>query len=105
MIDARIRLYEAITPGARAARITAHRHPLVAKQVADSRSYLRDQVRRLFARELNGARLSLLPAVDALCSFETYELMRVDQKMSRPRVAAALSVALTTLLDPTGESS
>jgi AcrR family transcriptional regulator len=103
LVDARIRLYDAITPGARAARITAHRHPLVAKQVADSRSYLREQIRRLFACELSGDRHDLLPAVDALCSFETYELMRRDQKMSRPKVANALNRALTTLLDPTGE--
>jgi AcrR family transcriptional regulator len=105
LIAARVRLYDAITPGARAARITAHRHPLVAKQVADSRAYLREQIRRLFARELGGERVALLPAVDALCSFETYELMRVDQKMSRPKVAATLTRALTSLLDPTGEVS
>jgi AcrR family transcriptional regulator len=105
LVEARVRLYDAITPGARAARITAHRHPLVAQQVADSRSYLREQIRRLFARELSGDRLALLPAVDALCSFEAYELMRADQKMSRPKVAAAMSRALTTLLDPTGDST
>ena len=103
LVEARIRLYDAITPGARAARMTAHRHPLVAQQVAESRSYLREQLRRLFACELTGGRLALLPTVDALCSFETYELLRVDQKMSRPKVAAALTLALTALLDPTGE--
>jgi AcrR family transcriptional regulator len=105
LVDARIRLYEAITPGARAARITAHRHPLVARQVSESRSYLREQVRRLLAAELRGERLALLPAIDALCSFETYELLRVDQKLSRAKVAHALTRALTTLLDPTGELS
>lgn len=103
LVDARIRLYDAITPGARAARITAHRHHLVAKQVADSRAYLREQIRRLFPRELTGERGALLPAVDALCSFETYELLRTDQKLSRAKVAAVLTSALTTLLDPTGE--
>ena len=105
LVDARIRLYDAITPGARAARITAHRHPLVAKQVADSRAYLRDQIRLLFRRELAGDRAALLPALDALCSFETFELLRADQKLSRAKVAAALTRALITLLDPTGEAS
>ena len=103
LVDARTRLYEAITPGARAARITAHRHLLVAQQVADSRAYLRDQIRRLFQRELGGDRAALLPALDALCSFETFELLRDDQKLSRPKVTAALTRALITLLDPTGE--
>lgn len=105
LVDARLRLYAAIEPGARAARITAHRHALVAQQVAGSRAYLREQVRRLFHRELSGARAGLLPAVDALCSFETYELLRVDQKLSRPKTATALARALRTLLDPTGELS
>jgi len=105
LVRARIRLYDAITPGARAARITAHRHALVAAQVADSRAYLREQIRRLFAPELAGERAALLPAVDALCSFETYELLRVDQQLSRPNVAAALTRALTILLNPTGELS
>jgi AcrR family transcriptional regulator len=105
LVAGRIRLYDAITPGARAARITAHRHPLVAKQIAESRAYLREQLRRLFRRELDGARAVLLPEVDALCSFESYDLLRADPKMSRPRVAAALTGALTTLLDPTGELS
>jgi AcrR family transcriptional regulator len=105
LVDARIRLYDAITPGARAARITAHRHLLVAEQVADSRSFLREQIRRLFATELAGSRAAILPAVDALCSFETYELLRADQNLSRPKIAATLVHALTTLLDPTGETS
>jgi AcrR family transcriptional regulator len=98
LVDARIRLFEAITPGARAARICAHRHRVVADQVHDSRSYLRAQVRRLFARELDGDRAGLLPAVDALCSFETYELLRSDQRLSRVKTAAALEAALTSLL-------
>lgn len=105
LVAARIRLYDAIEPGARAARITAHRHAPVAKQVADSRAYLREQVCRLFRRELTGERLTLVPAVDALCSFETYQLLRVDQKLSRQKTATALSRALRTLLDPTGELS
>jgi len=101
LVAARIRLFEAITPGARAARICAHRHPVVAAQVHDSRTYLRAQIARLFARELDGVRAALLPAVDALCSFETYELLRAGQRMSRARTAAALEAALTSLLtDP-----
>ena len=104
LVEARMRLYDAIAPGARAARISAHRHPLVAQQVSGSRSYLRTQVKTLFAGELSGTRASLLPAVDALCSFETYELLRVDQRLSRAKTAAALARALRTLLDADGET-
>lgn len=101
LVAARLRLFDAIAPGARAARICAHRHPVVAEQVHDSRAYLRAQIQRLFAPELAGARAALLPAVDALCSFETYELLRVDQRLSRAKTAAALETALTSLLTAT----
>ena len=82
------------------ARVCGHRHPVVAAQLRESRSYLRHQIRRLFAGELEGDRAALLPAIDALCSFETYELLRFDQGLSRSKTVSALVGALTTLLDP-----
>jgi len=104
LVEARLRLFEAIAPAARAARVSAWRHPVVATQVASSRAYLREQLKRLFAPELaalgatrGGAALS---AVDVLCSFESSELLRVDQRLSRARVAAALASALLDLLNP-----
>jgi AcrR family transcriptional regulator len=98
IVDARVRLFETIAPAARAARVCAPRHPVVAAQVRESRSYLRHQVERLFARELHGARRTRLPAVDALCAFETYDLLRSDQRLSRARTTATLVDALTALL-------
>jgi AcrR family transcriptional regulator len=92
LVESRLRLFEAIAPGARAARITAHRNAVVAQQVHDARHYLREQIRRLF-----GADLTHLAAVDALCSFEAYELLR-EQRLSRPKIAATLVAALTALL-------
>jgi hypothetical protein len=59
---------------------------------------LRHQVRRLFAPELAGALTARFAAIDALCSFETYELLRFDQGLSRPKTAAALVSALEALL-------
>ncbi|MHB1445101.1 MAG: TetR/AcrR family transcriptional regulator [Acidimicrobiales bacterium] len=102
VVDARIRLFEAIGPTARAARVCAHRHPVVAAQIRDGRSFLRHQLERVFAPELAVDRAGLLPAVDALCSFETHELMRHDQGLSKARTAASLAHALSTLLDPEG---
>ena len=63
---------------------------------------MRNQIRRLFVAELGGERSALLPAVDALCSFESYELLRVHQGLSRPKTVAALVAALTQLLDAHG---
>lgn len=92
LVESRVRLYEAIGPGARAARICAHRNAVVAKQIHDARHYLREQIRRLFAPELTN-----LAAIDVLCSFETYELLR-EQRLSRAKTITTLVETLTALL-------
>ncbi len=99
LVDSRVNRYEAIAPAARAARICAHRNPVVAAQLQQQRAHLRNELRRLFASEL--ARTNndtTLPAIDALCSFETYDLMRNGQNLSKTRTAAALTSALHALL-------
>ena len=101
LVEARLRLYEAIAPAARAARICAWRHPVIAGQVASSRAYLRHQLERVFAPELasmGADRAAALAAMDALCSFESVDLLRADQRLSRARVTAALAHGLTALL-------
>jgi AcrR family transcriptional regulator len=100
LVEGRVRLFERIAPAARAARVCAHRHPVVAAQLHESRAYLRSQVRNVFSQELHGATADVLPALDALCSFETYELLRGDQGLSRPQTVSALVRALTALLEP-----
>ena len=98
IVAARIALFEAIEPGARAARVCAHRHPVVQAQLDESRSFLRHQLERLFARELKG-QAGLLPALDALLSFESHQLLRHSQGHSRSKAHAALSTAVAALLD------
>jgi AcrR family transcriptional regulator len=98
LVAARIELFDTIAPAARAARVCAHRHPVVAAQLRDGRAYLRRQVAHAFATELHGDRATLLPAVDALTSFETYDLLRSDQRMSRARTESVLVDALGKLL-------
>lgn len=93
-VAARVQLHEATTPGARAARACAHRNPVVAQQVRESRAFLRKQLRALFP-ELDAGRLSV---ADALCSFETYDLMRSDQRLSMSAVTNVLTDALSALL-------
>jgi len=90
LVDSRIRLYEAIGPGARAARISAHRNEVLAKQIHDARRYLREQIGQLFAPESPD-----VGAIDALCSFESYELLRAQQ--SKQKVRTTLIDALTAL--------
>jgi AcrR family transcriptional regulator len=100
-VEARVRLFDAIAPAARAARVNAHRHPVIARQVRRSRAYLRRQVQQFFADELRG-HSDVLPAIDALCSFETYDLLRGDQSLSRASTIAALVAALNVLLPSRG---
>ena len=104
-VEARVRLYETIRPSARAARVCAHRHPVVAAQIKDGRAYLRHQLSRLFAPELTGDHGGVLPALDALCSFETYELLRSDQGLSGSKIITALNSAVSALLNSPGGTS
>jgi AcrR family transcriptional regulator len=101
LVESRAHVYDAITPGARAARICAHRNHLVAAQVRSSRSYLRAQLRRLFAPELSRAP-HLLAAVDVLCSFESYDLLRTSHRLSRSQAVASLTAAVSSLLSSGG---
>ena len=94
LVAARARLFEATAPAARATRACAHRAPVVAAQLRDGRSYLRHQVDRFLGPDLDP---SLLPAADALLSFETWELLRHDRRLSRARTVAALEASLTAL--------
>jgi AcrR family transcriptional regulator len=99
LVTARARLFEAIAPTARAARVCAHRHPVIAAEVEEGRAYFRRQVARLFAPELRGARRAeLLPVLDVLCAFETWELLRNEQGLTPKQTAAALTAALTAQL-------
>jgi AcrR family transcriptional regulator len=99
LVQARLRLYEEIAPAARATRVCAHRHAVLARELRTNRTYLRNQMCELFAPELAGAGAGLLPALDVLCSFESYELLREAHGLSRAKIATALRAALTTLLD------
>jgi AcrR family transcriptional regulator len=102
VVQARARLFEELGPAARAMRACAHRYPRLARQLRANRSFLRDQLRVVFAPELAGAAAARLPAIDVLCSFESYELLRFDQNLSRAKAAAALTAALRALLDVPG---
>jgi TetR/AcrR family transcriptional regulator, regulator of autoinduction and epiphytic fitness len=102
VVQARARLFEELGPAARAMRACAHRYPRLARQLRANRSFLRDQLRVAFAPELAGPAAARFPAIDALCSFESYELLRFDQNLSRAKTAAALTAALRVLLDVPG---
>jgi AcrR family transcriptional regulator len=102
VVAARVRLWETIAPAARAVRLNAHRRPVVATQLVEGRAFLRTQLRRLFAAELAGDRAALLGPLEVLTSFESYELLRGDQGLSRAKTVTALTSAMTALLTDRG---
>jgi AcrR family transcriptional regulator len=103
LAEARARLFEAIAPAARAARVCAPRHPVIGAQIDQARAFYRSQLRKLFEPELAALRPdragAALAAADVVCSFESYDLLRGDHRMSRQKVVLTLTQALCDLLD------
>lgn len=100
IVATRVRLFETVTPAARAGRVCAHRQPVVAEELARTRGFLRRQLSELFAPELERTGSDLLAALDILLSFESYDLMRTAQGLSRPATVAALTSGVRMLLHP-----
>ena len=98
VVEARVRLYEAIAPAARAGRVCAHRQPVVADELQRNRRFFRRQLTGIFAPELDRVGAGLLPALDVLLSFESWDLMRGAQRMSRSATVDAMITAVGVLL-------
>lgn len=94
VVRSRAALFEQIGPAARALRAGAYRHAPLAAELARNRAFLRSQLAAIFGPEAAGQ----LPALDVLCSFESYELLRHDQALSRAAAERALTDAISALL-------
>jgi TetR/AcrR family transcriptional regulator, regulator of autoinduction and epiphytic fitness len=103
VVQSRAAVFEHVGPAARALRANAGHNQRLAAVLAGVRGFLRDQLSELFAAELTGRRDVLLPAVDVLCSFESYDLLRRESGLSPAAAKATLVTALTTLL--TGDAN
>jgi AcrR family transcriptional regulator len=102
VVQSRARLWEEVAPAARALRAAAHRHQELARELRRNRAFMRDQLRAVFQPELARFGDGGLPAIEVMCSFETYELLRFDQRLSRDRTEAVLTAALGALLAAPG---
>jgi AcrR family transcriptional regulator len=102
VVQSRARLYEEMAPAARAMRAASHRHQQLARELRRNRAYMRDQLHAVFEPELSRFGDGGMPAIDVMCSFETYELLRFDQRLSRARTEAVLTAALEALLAAPG---
>ena len=92
IVEQRARLFDTIAPIARTARVTAHRNKIVAERLRQMRAHLRAELARVLGP------VDALAAIDVLLSFESYELLRYDQKLSRAAAIDALTTTVEALL-------
>jgi AcrR family transcriptional regulator len=102
-VAGRVRLLEGMGEVGRVARALAARQPLILAELARIRGALRRQLTDLFAAELDqlppAERATTAAAADVVASWESFDLMRNDQGLSRDDAAAAMGAALRRLLD------
>jgi AcrR family transcriptional regulator len=101
-VDARLRLYEAIAPSARVARVRAAVVPIMREQIEATRRRLTEQVEKHFATELRAldarGRRAASGTVDVLCEFEALDHLRVHRGFSPRETRNVLIDALRALL-------
>lgn len=104
LLSRRLRLFATMAPAATVMRLESWSQPTLAGELARARAVLRQQLRTLFSPELaamgDAEATAALAALDVLCSFEAYQLMRGDQRLSALQVRGALSRAIALLLAP-----
>ena len=103
LVDQRLRLFDKISSVGIVSRVRAPFQPLIASELAISRSFLRRQIEQLFAPELaalgkvGGAQA--LAAIDVLTSFESLHLLQHDQQLSPAQIEATLVRTIARLLE------
>jgi len=104
LTEQRTRLFEAIAPVALVARLRAPFERVLAEDLRQSRAFMRRQVEKQFAGELQALerreRVATLAAADVLCSFESYHLLTDAQQLTPKQAGDAMRRGLTGLLSP-----
>ncbi len=106
LVAQRVRLFGAVGQAAHVSRLRAPFQPRLAESLAESRRFLRSQLRALFAGELEAmgddrAEWALASA-DVLASFEAYQLLTTDQGFTVDEATDVVGRALSVLLSPGG---
>jgi AcrR family transcriptional regulator len=106
LVDQRFRLFDAVGQAANATRLRAPFQPRLAEILAESRQFLRSQLRTLFAGELSAMgeprAAWALAAADVLATFESYQLLTADQGYSTAEANQVMVESLSILLSPGG---
>lgn len=102
LVQQRVRLFVAISSVGIVSRVRAPFQPLIASELAISRTFLRRQIEHLFAPELaarSAGGAGAVAAIDVLTSFESLQLLRHDQMLERTAIEATLTDSLVRLLE------
>jgi AcrR family transcriptional regulator len=102
LVEQRAEMFDRIGAVGRLSRALAGRQPIIAEQLELSRRFFRKQLTVLFERELTALGEpdsgEVLGAIDVLCSFESYDLLRRDQGMSQVRAKRTMARAVRASL-------
>jgi AcrR family transcriptional regulator len=102
LVEQRAEMFDRIGAVGRLSRALAGRQPIIAEQLELSRRFFRKQLTVLFERELTALGEpdsgEVLGAIDVLCSFESYDLLRRDQGMSQARAKRTMARAVRASL-------
>lgn len=101
-VNQRVRIYTMNEKIAPAARSFAFKNPVIKNQLAIGRKLLRAQITKHFADELSAFDKSqqqvAVATIDALTTFESYDMMRSDQKMSVQTIKSILTESIRKAL-------
>jgi AcrR family transcriptional regulator len=106
LVEQRLRLFATLGKAAQVSRLRAPFQPRLSESLAQGRRFLRGQVQTLFAAELGALdddrAEAALASVDALTSYETYQLLTEDRGFATDEIRSVLNVSLTALLSTGG---
>jgi AcrR family transcriptional regulator len=104
LVERRVRLFERIAPYKRSADLARRRSPFLRTRHAALVRALRADLLR-WLPELRTAPADLLEALDVATSFEAWDRLRSDQRLSRERAHAALVRTVQALVGALGKVS
>ena len=101
-VNQRVRIYTMNEKIAPAARSFAFKNPIIKNQLVLGRNLLRTQIIKHFAEELSmfdkQQQQVAVAIIDSLTTFEYYDMMRSDQKMSVQAIKSVLTESIRKAL-------
>jgi len=101
-VNQRVRIYTMNEKIAPAARSFAFKNPIIKNQLVVGRKLLRNQIIKHFSEELSAfdkqQQQVAVAIIDSLTTFEHYDMMRSDQKMSVQAIKSVLTESIRKAL-------